>query len=247
MKARHAERLALVAALALATLAFELWPHADTWISARFFEGGRFVGDRWPLVRWVYRGVPWLGTLGFLVALALSLSVWRRQGGQAMRWRWRRSTALVVLVLLGLGGVVHVALKDGWGRPRPDQVQPFGGAQPFTPALQPSARCDRNCSFVSGHAGAGFALLGLGLFGSRRTRWRWWLIGAGAGGLIGLARIAQGRHFASDIVFCLLAMWAVAVLQRELWLRWTAWRRRRPPGAAGDDLARRRGFVAKLS
>lgn len=235
MKARHAERLTLVAALALATVAAELWPQADTWISAQFFAGGRFVGDHWPAVRWVYRGVPWLGTLGFLAALALSLSVWRRGATRALRWRWRRAMALVLLVLLGLGGLVHVALKDGWGRPRPDQVQPFGGAQPFTPALQPTARCDRNCSFVSGHAGAGFALLALGLFGSRRTRRRWWAIGAAVGGLIGLARIAQGRHFASDIVFCLLVMWAAALLQREVWLRWTAWRRwrRRQPAAPG--------------
>ncbi|MEK8048810.1 phosphatase PAP2 family protein [Ideonella sp. DXS22W] len=238
MKARHAERLALVAALAVATVAVEVWPDADAWLSARFFVAGRFVGDEWAAVRWVYRGVPWLGALGFAVALVFSLSVWRQPRALAARgapptplarWRWRRATAVVTLVLMGLGGLVHMGLKDGWGRPRPDQVQVFGGAQPFTPALQPSTRCDRNCSFVSGHAGAGFALLALGLFGSRRTRWRWWAIGAVCGGLIGAVRVAQGRHFASDIVFCLLVMWAAAVLHRELWLRWAVWRRRRSP------------------
>lgn len=234
MKARHAERLALAAGLALATLVFEAWPASDTWISAQFFDGGRFVGDRWLAVRWVYRGVPWLGTLGFVAALALSLSVWRAAGGQPLRWRWRRATALVMVVVLGLGLAVHVALKDGWGRPRPDQVQPFGGAQPFTPALQPSARCERNCSFVSGHAGAGFALVALGLFGSRRTRRRWLGTAALAGGAIGLVRVAQGRHFASDIVFCLLVMWASAVLLREVWLRWAAWRRRLRRWPVGD-------------
>lgn len=239
MKARHVERLALVACLAAATVVAELWPHGDTWISALFYDQGHFVGDQWWPVRWVYRGVPWLGTLGFVVALVLSLSVWRHGRAQPLRWRWRRATAMVMVMLLGLGLAVHVALKDGWGRPRPDQVQTFGGAQPFTPALQPSTRCDRNCSFVSGHAGAGFALLALGLFGSRRTRWRWWAAGALAGGVIGLVRVAQGRHFASDIVFCLLVMWAAAVLLREIWLRWTVWRRRarHRPGAAGRRTA----------
>lgn len=235
MKARHAERLALLLALCLATLVFEAWPAADTWISARFFDRAAFQGDRWWAVRWVYLSVPWLGTLGFLVALTLSLSVWRGVAARPARWRWRRATALVMVVLLGLGLAVHVALKDGWGRPRPDQVQTFGGSQPFTPALQPSARCDRNCSFVSGHAGAGFALVALGLFGSRRTRLRWLLTAGLAGGVIGLVRVAQGRHFASDIVFCLLVMWATAVLLREAWLRWTVWRRRARRRSCGEQ------------
>lgn len=234
MKARHAERLALVAALVVATLQVELWPQLDLWISAWFYAGGEFVGDRWSPVRWVYRGVPWLGTLGFAVALAASLSVWRGAASQPARWRWRRATALVMVLLLGLGLAVHVALKDGWGRARPDSVRPFGGPAAFTAALQPSEGCARNCSFVSGHAGAGFALVALGLFGSRRTRWRWWRVGAATGLAIGWVRVMQGRHFASDIVFCLLVIWATALLLREVWLRWAAWRRhgRVRPGRA---------------
>ena len=80
---------------------------------------------------------------------------------------------------------------------------------------------------MSGHAAAGFALMAVGLFGSRRTRWRWWALGALAGSVIGAGRIVQGRHFLADIVFCMLALWLVAVLLRLLWLRVVLLKRRR--------------------
>ena len=51
-------------------------------------------------------------------------------------------------LLLGPGWVVNEALKNHWGRARPEQVSDFGGAQRFTPALQPADQCVKNCSFV---------------------------------------------------------------------------------------------------
>lgn len=235
MKARHRERLALAGSLVLATLLFELWPEADAHISALFFDGQGFLGEQWAPVRWMYRAVPWLGALLFCAALVLWLRA-ARAGVDVARWRWRRASALVLAMVLGLGGVVHVALKDSWGRPRPDQAQRFGGSLPFVPALHPSVLCERNCSFVSGHAAAGFSLLALGVFGCRRTRRRWWAAAMLAGGLIGLGRVAQGRHYASDIVFCALVMWCVTALLREAWLRVLAWRRARRAAAHADRL-----------
>mgnify|MGYP000057640139 CR=1 FL=1 len=141
-------------------------------------------------------------------------------------WR-RRAIALVVVAALGVGFLVHDVLKDSWGRPRPVATQAFGGAHPYQPALHPSDLCPRNCSFVSGHAAGGFMLLAVGMVGSRRTRWRWWAAGTAAGAVIGLARIAAGGHYLSDIVFGLLAVWGTAIVVREAWLRLAVWRRRR--------------------
>jgi lipid A 4'-phosphatase len=128
-------------------------------------------------------------------------------------------------LLLGIGALVHGVFKDHWGRPRPNEVTAFAGPHAFVPALHRSSACTRNCSFVSGHAATGFALIGLGMFAAPRRRWQWWLMGTAAGTAIGVMRVAQGRHFASDIVFSLLIMWGTSLLLRELWLR-IAWLRR---------------------
>lgn len=241
MRARHAERLALLALTALATLLFDGWPALDLRISAAFHAGGGlFPADQWTAVRAIYWVVPWLGRGAFVAALVVLWWAWRRPGSVSRR-HWRRSAALALCLLLGLGGVVHGLLKDQWGRPRPDEVQAFQGPLPFVAALQPSALCARNCSFVSGHAATGFALIACGLFGPAHTRRRWWLIGASSGAVIGLVRVAQGRHFASDIVFGLVVVWACCLLLREAWLRTAAWR------AARRRVRRRTGAQAPMA
>lgn len=224
--ARVRERIALAVCLAVATVVVETWPHLDLLAAAAFFSAGRFEGDQWTWVRWSYLGVPRVG--GLLVAGALLVLL--------ARWLWparvarplaRRAGHFILVVVLGVGLLVHDVLKDNWGRPRPQQVNAFGGPHEFKPPLHHSDLCRRNCSFVSGHAAAGFALIAIGAYGTRRTRWRWWAIGALVGGLIGLGRVMQGSHFASDIVFCLLAIWAVSCLLREAGLRLALRRRRR--------------------
>jgi lipid A 4'-phosphatase len=227
LKTRHQEHLALAVMAALATAVFEIWPRLDLAVSGYFFDGTAFVGHQWGWAQLLYLGVPPLGT--WLVALALVMAVLPWLGGWGRRlvqpWLHRRAIASLLMVLLGVGLVVHTALKDSWGRPRPVHVQAFGGPKVYQAPLQHSTQCDRNCSFVSGHAAAGFALMALGLFGSRRTRRRWWAIGMVAGSAIGLSRVAQGGHFFSDIVFCLLALWLVCVLLRGMWLRLALLRR----------------------
>lgn len=227
IKTRHEELLALALCTAAAVVLFELWPRLDLAVSARFFDGTAFVGDQWAWAHLIYHGVPRLGTALVVLALLLALlplSAWGRS--RVKPWLQRRAIASLVVVALGVGVLVHNGLKDNWGRPRPQEVQAFGGPKVYQAPLQHSTQCPRNCSFVSGHAAAGFALIALGLFGSRRTRWRWWAIGTVAGAAIGLARIVQGRHFFGDIVFCLLALWLVCVLLRALWLRLAVFRRR---------------------
>lgn len=225
---RRQEQLALALLTALAVVVFEVWPRLDLAVSARFFDGNAFVGHQWAWANVIYRGVPEWGKWGVLSALGLAvlplLGAWGRRWVKP--WLHRRAIASLLVVLLGVGLMVHTALKDSWGRPRPVHVQDFGGPKVYQAPLQHSTQCDRNCSFVSGHAAAGFALIGVGLFGSRRTRWRWWTIGLVAGSAIGLSRIVQGGHFLGDIVFCMLVLWLVCVVLRELWLRVAVLRRR---------------------
>ena len=76
----------------------------------------------------------------------------------------RVAYGLFVLAALALGPglVVNAGFKDHWGRARPRDVTQFSGERTFTPALQPTDQCDRNCSFVAGHPSVAFWLAALG-------------------------------------------------------------------------------------
>lgn len=210
-------------------LLFSVWPEVDLLLSRQFLQhDGRFAGNDSPLAMATYRVVPWVGR--GLALLALLLAVLPRPW-QA-RWlgpRWRRRLlALGLSTWLGVGLTVNGVLKEQWGRARPSEVVMLGGAASFSPALRPVEQCRSNCSFVSGHAATGFALMSIGLFGSPRQRRRWLLVGAMAGLAVGAGRIAQGGHFGSDVLFAGLCVWLCHALLREVWLRQALqrWRRR---------------------
>ncbi|HEV8314850.1 MAG TPA: phosphatase PAP2 family protein [Burkholderiaceae bacterium] len=227
LRARERELLAALLGLALAAVAFTAWPDIDLQLSAWCRDGEHgFVGDRWWAVRALYEAVPWLGRAAGVIGLGIALRHWRHPGPMGVRW-WRRWLMLGVVLLLGLGVLVNGLFKEHWGRARPHAVAVFGGDSAFTPALRPAAQCAHNCSFVSGHAATGFALIAFGSLGPARTRRRWLLVGAAAGGVIGAVRIAQGGHFVSDVAFAGLAIWLLSVLVREAWLRIVARRRAR--------------------
>lgn len=223
MKLRHLTGLLRWAACTLLALAlFRLWPELDLRVSGAVFDAdgaSRFpLGDT-PLVRWVYLAVPWTGRFALLACLVLLFRI-----RTPPRWR-RRAQVMLLALVLGLWGVVNVGLKDHWGRPRPTEVSAFGGPHPFQSAGTISPYCDRNCSFVSGHAATGFTLMAVGLLGAPATRRRWWRIGVVTGVVVGAGRVLQGGHFLSDIVFAGLAMHGVCLLIRAGWVGWR-WRRR---------------------
>ena len=207
----------------LASLVFIAYPQLDLWVSDLFYaDHGNFpANDLWP-IKGIYHGTPWAGRLLFVCSIALLLLA-VMMPSKVSRRNWRRACALVAVVVLGIGLLVHTVLKDGMGRPRPRDVQVFAGPAAFVPVFVPSQFCQTNCSFVSGHAAVGFALMSFGMFGTRRKRQFWLFTGMLAGGLIGLARIAQGGHFLSDIVFSLIAIWSSHLLIRAVWLRFRGW------------------------
>lgn len=221
------------APLGLLGLAFVIWPGLDLALSAAVHDPGRapaFLAADHLLVRASYVAVPWLGRGVLLAAAAVTL--WPRE--RVGRWR-RRAALLLGVALLGNGAAVTWLLKDHGGRPRPLAVHAFGGDQPFVAALRPGGPCGHNCSFVSGHAAAGYTLMAVGLLSAPATRRRWAAVGLAAGTAIGAGRVLQGGHFASDVVFAAIVIGAVCALLRAAWLRARLRRRRRLA-----SLARRR-------
>lgn len=110
---------------------------------------------------------------------------------------------LVLGMIVGPGLIVNSLLKENWGRPRPRNIQNFGGKYQYEQVLEidPSSS---GKSFPSGHASIGFYFFILFLL-LRREQRKWAIVflifGILFGGLIGVARIVQGGHFFSDIIW----------------------------------------------
>lgn len=216
-----------VLGLALAIVVFAAWPGLDLQVTRGFHDAQHgFAGSRSGLVMAVYTAVPWLGRLAALAGLLAWLLPMVCTARLPVRTR-RSAMAIALSMLLGVGLLTNGALKEHWGRARPNAVTPFGGTLPFRPVLSHHDECRHNCSFVSGHAATGFALMSVGLLAAPARRRRWWWIGLAAGTAIGLGRVTQGGHFLSDIVFAALVMQGSHLALRLAWLRRVAARRRR--------------------
>lgn len=126
-------------------------------------------------------------------------------------------------ISVGPGLVANVIFKQNWGRARPVHIEEFGGTKKFTLPMIRANECNGgNCSFVSGEASNiysvffGLALVSKSLM--RRRMLQFALIGGTAAGFV---RIAQGKHFLSDVIFAGIFMWITALLL--WWLIFVVW------------------------
>ncbi|TPE54513.1 phosphatase PAP2 family protein [Maribrevibacterium harenarium] len=179
---------------------FALWPELDLVVSSWFYNASlnSFPANDNAVVQfiyWLFKEMPKV-ILPLLLVMSL-LPLFRFAPAWSKRQQ-RKWVFLLVFLLLGPGIIVHTVFKDNWDRARPRDVVELGGEKQFTPAWVISDQCDKNCSFVSGHAAMGYAFFALGwVFASRR----WFFLGVGTGVAMGLIRVMQGGHFLSDIIF----------------------------------------------
>ena len=238
---------AVVALLLILTIPFWIWP-VDLTVQGAFFDPDQGA--------WTYRDAePWkalyhfgtapalLFVLGWIVVLLLGF--WRSSWA-----RWRRLALYFSLcMIVGPGLIVNMTFKDHWGRPRPREVTKFGGAYAHEKVWEYDASSPGK-SFPCGHCSMGFYFFSLAL-ALRRRRLLALAAAAGTivfGVLIGMARVAQGGHFLSDVLwaggFCFLTsvtLFGALGLHRNLFSppREGATRRRAPVwvvalgGAAG--------------
>ncbi|OQX13449.1 MAG: hypothetical protein BWK76_16215 [Desulfobulbaceae bacterium A2] len=177
------------------------FPGIDLAVSGVFFRNGEFFLRQHPLVMAVYQFAPWLSVPLAAAALIIHLVLWTTRRMTCCSWSRRVYFFLALTMAVGPGLVVNGVFKDHFGRARPAEIQEFCGDKTFTPALLPADQCRKNCSFSCGHATLGFYFVALSLvLPGRSGIAAFWLAWA-AGWLIGLARIAQGRHYVSDVLF----------------------------------------------
>ena len=174
----------------------------DISLEQHFYRQGVWVGRVANPWRFLYRfGVlpAYLCAGGALVVLVA--------GFFSVRAAAYRKGALFFLLLLALGPglMVNTVFKDHWGRPRPSQLQVFGGAEkmPYHQVWE-RGESGQGHSFPSGHASAAFYLI-VPYFVLRRRARGYALLalagGIGYGLFMGVARMAQGGHFPSDVLW----------------------------------------------
>ena len=193
------------------SLIFVVFPSLDILVSRLFWteQQGFYLSQNTVVVfasRYNY-----MLAISYLAVMLCMILVYRiyRRGCD-----YKHSIFLFASLMLGPGLFVNALLKSFWGRARPFTIEVFGGTQTFSPAWYISDQCPTNCSFVSGHASAVFALYAFALLFFRHKRllcYAFFLITV-LGLLIGFGRIVEGKHFLSDVLLAGHLVWLVALL-----------------------------------
>lgn len=190
-----------VLVLAVLTAVFRL-TNADVEV-CRLFYGS--ADNAWPWANreiWTfiykYSNIPGLvlGIGGLVVGLGSF--IWSRFEP------YRKAGFFFAAVLaVGPGLLVNGIFKPHWCRPRPMETADFGGQQQFAYVWSWDA-ASTSKSFPCGHASMGFFLMAPAfLLYRRRRRLALAFVGIGlaSGSFIGLARVVQGKHFPSDVLW----------------------------------------------
>ncbi len=210
-----------VCAIPLALAALALLAHRSGWdmaVARGFYDETRHA--------FPWRDVVWLEVIGHHVLKFLPVGVCLAALGVALgshvfpRWRPWRAPAWSLAAALALGPAVVTQLKSMTAAHCPWDLRDFGGyasfAADYAGSWWVSSRANAGRCLPSGHAGAGFCLLGLYFFGwaAGRPRWRWTGLAAGsvAGLSFGFIRVVQGAHFPSHVLWAAVVCWLAAAL-----------------------------------
>jgi membrane-associated PAP2 superfamily phosphatase len=226
---RLADPLTASAILVLAaTAVFLAWPGIDLWFSGFFYDpNGGFMLASDPALLALRRSSE-IVLIAISAAVVASVAVKIVRPDRPSLIPPRASLFLASTLALGPGLLVNLILKNNWGRPRPVQIEAFGGDAPFVGIWQMSDHCDRNCSFVSGEASSAIWIMSLALVVPPRWRLATFAVTGVYALALSLNRIAFGGHFLSDVVLSWgLTLAIVTVAYRLLYVN--------PPQALTDE------------
>ncbi len=182
----------LFAVFAILALVFS---EVDLWLTAQFWqpELGFYLNDEaW--VQFFYKVFWFMPRAVIPILLLLLIAPWFVDKLKGSR---TKTTFLLLVLLLGPGIIVHPILKDNWDRPRPRDIQQFGGELEFKPAFVMSSQAGNNQSFASGHGAMGFYFMAFAWVFRKR---RYLVAGIVLGSLVSAGRIVQGGHFLTDVL-----------------------------------------------
>lgn len=210
--------------VAAASAVFLVFPGVDLWFSDLFYRAkGGF---------WLRRN----DALGFLrasndvliaaVVVVLIASVAVKLARPDRPSPVPPNIVVFLLSTLALGPLllVNVILKNSWGRPRPVEVDLFGGEAPYVEVWRITDWCADNCSFVSGEASSAIWLVAVALVLPKSVRAPATVVAIAYALLLSLNRIAFGGHFLSDVIISFgMTLFVVAVVHRVVIERPPKW------------------------
>lgn len=203
--------LALLAAIAITGAIFALFPGLDLAAASLFGTPEGFATAKvpfWRAIRQIGQYIPIAFAVLCLILLLRPLVRPQARGGPDAR----TLLAILLTFVLGPGLLINGVLKENSHRPRPVQVEAFGGDRVFKPWWDTSGACADNCSFASGEvAGAAAMVTAVALLPAAWSAPALALAFAFTFG-VALLRMAFGGHFLSDALFAALLTFLVAIL-----------------------------------
>ncbi len=190
----------------------------DRSIAGRFYSPaqGWPLGDLQP-----WRFLHQYGTIPGIILTVAALVAWFGALVRPGMAAWRRPLMVIVLTsIIGGGFIINGMVKPYWGRPRPRQVQEFGGLWQYR-GIFPPGQVGKGESFPCGHCTMGFVFVPM-IFLHRRSRslaYGGAAFGLVYGSLISTARVLQGAHYASDCIWSLGILMMTAAALHYLILR----------------------------
>jgi len=175
------------------------------WTAAFYEPGGTNNG-------WIHgREKPWsllydYGAAVGVVLLLVSLAGYVAARLGRIRGQYSKPCLVVILtIVIGPGVLVNGVLKNYWGRPRPQDVTIFGGQWEYRPVWQPGV-AGSGKSFTCGHCAAAVSVASLAAFYPYHPVAATAALAGGIlyGGIMGVARIAQGGHFPTDVLWSVI-------------------------------------------
>jgi membrane-associated phospholipid phosphatase len=196
-------------------LVLAVWPGLDLACAGLFYAGdGHFIGRTaiGDLARKIGYVLP-------IVVLALLILAWsfKRLGIRCKAPSGHSIAMLSLTMLMGPGLLANLILKDHSHRPRPVQIEEFGGSMEFRPWYRFDGDCRTNCSFVSGEAAEAFWMLAPASLLAPPLLPYGLAAAAVFATAVGVLRMAYGGHFLSDVVLAGLLMVVIITAVRR-WL-----------------------------
>jgi lipid A 4'-phosphatase len=158
------------------------WTHARDFPWGPLYDYGEFIGLA-------------------LTAAAVSLFIASMMGKVSRKYA-KPCLVVILTVVIGPGILVNGIFKNYWGRPRPAETIQFGGEWEYRKVWEPGIP-GRGKSFPCGHCAMAFSLAsGAAFFPLHPVAAAGALVGGvGYGIVMGVARMAQGGHFPTDVLW----------------------------------------------
>ena len=197
----------------------------DIWVSTYFSQENWAIGKQ-PFFTWLYK----YGGHVSILLVGFCILIWGLTYKYDRIVKYKNVCILIVLTtILGSSVLINGILKPYWGRPRPVQIEQFGGPWEYREFYEPGTPA-KGQSFPSGHVSIVTIFLVAAFVRNENKKLAVAGVTVGVFLTVSMAvcRIAQGGHFVTDTIWSLCIMMLVAMaIQKGILEKKEVWRTRK--------------------